>query len=238
MCEVEPDGHNPHEVDDCEDRVAECLLDPSESVCWRDCAVVADYLSPHHVVLEVPEVEQHAEHYDDAEHEHVLACPLDSSWLVGDFVLVVASCLSVLGSKDEGIDDVNCHEGSEAACCDDGIPVGAEQFANLVVGFLAEEGYNVHAPMEGQEHNLYTLLKEESTLYECIVKSKYYDIIAGSLLLAYADTEFNQLGREYLLKERIEKANYDALEFIKKGNLDKNKVLKLELSRCMDLSDV
>ena len=36
----------------------------------------------------------------------------------------------------------------------------------------------------------------------------------------------------------LEKANYDALEFIKKGNLDKNKVLKLELSRCMDLSDV
>lgn len=128
-------------------------LDPPESVCWRDCAVVADYLSPHHVVPEVPEVEQHAEHYDDAEHEHVLACPLDSSWLVGDFVLVVASCLSVLGSKDEGIDDVNCHEGSEAACCDDGIPVGAEQFADLVVGFLAEEGYNVHAPMEGQEED-------------------------------------------------------------------------------------
>ena len=59
----------------------------------------------------------------------------------------------VLGSKDEGIDDVNCHEGSEAACCDDGIPVGAEQFADLVVGFLAEEGYNVHAPMEGQEED-------------------------------------------------------------------------------------
>ena len=36
----------------------------------------------------------------------------------------------------------------------------------------------------------------------------------------------------------LEKANYDALEFIKKGNLDKNKDLKLELSRCMDLSDV
>ena len=65
--------------------------------------------------------------------------------------------------------------------------------------------------MECQEHNLYTLLKEESTLEECIVKSKYYDIIAGSLLLAYADTEFNQLGREYHLKERIEKENYDVI---------------------------
>jgi chromosome partitioning protein len=65
--------------------------------------------------------------------------------------------------------------------------------------------------MECQEHNLYTLLKEDSTLDECIVKSKYYDIIAGSLLLAYADTEFNQLGREYLLKERLESANYDMI---------------------------
>lgn len=65
--------------------------------------------------------------------------------------------------------------------------------------------------MECQKHNLYTLLKEESTLEECIVHSKYYDMIAGSLLLAYADTEFNQLGREYLLKEKIENANYDVI---------------------------
>ncbi len=60
-----------------------------------------------------------------------------------------------------------------------------------------------------QKHNLYTLLKEESCLEESIVKSKYYDLIPGSLFLAYADTEFNQLGREYLLKERLEFANYD-----------------------------
>lgn len=65
--------------------------------------------------------------------------------------------------------------------------------------------------MDCQKHNLYTLLKEESTLEECITKSKYYDIIPGSLLLAYADTEFNQLGREYLLKERIENADYDVI---------------------------
>lgn len=65
--------------------------------------------------------------------------------------------------------------------------------------------------MECQEHNLYTLLKEDSSLEQCIVKAKYYDIIPGSLLLAYADTEFNQLGREYLLKERIEQANYDVV---------------------------
>ena len=65
--------------------------------------------------------------------------------------------------------------------------------------------------MECQEHNLYTLLKNESTLQESIVKSKYYDVIPGSLLLAYADTEFNMLGREYLLKECIEDADYDVV---------------------------
>ena len=65
--------------------------------------------------------------------------------------------------------------------------------------------------MECQKHNLYTLLKEESTLEDCIVKSKYYDVIPGSLLLAYADTEFNQLGREYYLKEHIENAPYDVV---------------------------
>lgn len=65
--------------------------------------------------------------------------------------------------------------------------------------------------MQCQGHNLYTLLKEESSLEKCIVKSKYYDMIPGSLLLAYADTEFNQLGREYYLKEKIEKADYDVI---------------------------
>lgn len=65
--------------------------------------------------------------------------------------------------------------------------------------------------MECQEHNLYTLLKKSSSLKECIKSSKYYDIIPGSLLLAYADTEFNQLGREYLLKECIEEAQYDVI---------------------------
>lgn len=62
-----------------------------------------------------------------------------------------------------------------------------------------------------QNHNLYTLLKETSSLQDCIVKSTYYDLIPGSILLAYADSEFNQLGREYLLKERIEKADYDII---------------------------
>lgn len=63
--------------------------------------------------------------------------------------------------------------------------------------------------MNCQEHNLYTLLREESTLEECIIHVKYYDIIPGSLLLSYADTEFNRTGKEYFLKEHLETAAYD-----------------------------
>lgn len=66
--------------------------------------------------------------------------------------------------------------------------------------------------MRCQEHNLYTLLKDESTIDQCIVKSKYYDVIPGSLLLAYADTEFNQatmIGRERYLRNKIEGLDYD-----------------------------
>lgn len=62
---------------------------------------------------------------------------------------------------------------------------------------------------ECQEHNLYTLLKGQSSLQDCIVRSTYYDLIPSSILLAYADTEFNHLGREYMLKECVEDAGYD-----------------------------
>lgn len=63
--------------------------------------------------------------------------------------------------------------------------------------------------LEVQDHNLYTLLKGYSKLEDCIVKSKYYDVIPSSLLMASADTEFNQQGREFFLKEKLEGANYD-----------------------------
>lgn len=65
--------------------------------------------------------------------------------------------------------------------------------------------------MKCQEHNLYSLLHGESTLEQCIKKSTYYDIIPGSLKLAYADMEFNQVDWEYTLKERLEHAQYDVL---------------------------
>lgn len=65
--------------------------------------------------------------------------------------------------------------------------------------------------MECQEHNLQTLLNDKSTLEQCIVKSTYYDIIPGSMGLAGADMKFTQLGREYLLKDKISNTNYDVI---------------------------
>ena len=57
--------------------------------------------------------------------------------------------------------------------------------------------------MNCQNYNLYTLLKEKSTLAETIKECSYYDIIPGSLLLACADVEFNMLGREFLIKDLV-----------------------------------
>lgn len=59
------------------------------------------------------------------------------------------------------------------------------------------------------QHNLYTLLNGSSKLSDCIVKSKYYDVIPGSVWLSNADIAFNKIGKEQLLKEAIEGAEYD-----------------------------
>lgn len=53
------------------------------------------------------------------------------------------------------------------------------------------------------EHTLYELLKKECTIEQAIIKSKYYDIIPGSLMLCSADSEFTKTGKEFLLKERL-----------------------------------
>ena len=59
------------------------------------------------------------------------------------------------------------------------------------------------------EANIYTLLKGESDLHTSIMHTNYYDIIPGSPYLANADTEFNKIGKEQFLKERIKDAAYD-----------------------------
>ena len=65
-------------------------------------------------------------------------------------------------------------------------------------------------PIES-EANIYTLLKGESDLHSSIVHTRYYDLIPGSPYLANADTEFNKIGKEQFLKEKIDGANYDII---------------------------
>ena len=88
--------------------------------------------------------------------------------------------------------------GKKVLCCD------TDPQCNLTT----VSGVNI---MDCQKNNLYTLLKNQSTPSECIVKTKYYDIIPSSLLLAYADVEFNVLGREFILKEKLEPLDYDII---------------------------
>ncbi len=66
---------------------------------------------------------------------------------------------------------------------------------------------------DNEEYNLYRLFKnKELSSLQVIQKTDLkFDLIPGSLNLAGADLEFNQTGREYILKKIIEplKNNYD-----------------------------
>ena len=60
--------------------------------------------------------------------------------------------------------------------------------------------------------NLYDVFKGEKTVEETIVPVRLgFDLLPGSLLLAAADSEFTQTGREYMLKEALDsiKEQYD-----------------------------
>ena len=60
--------------------------------------------------------------------------------------------------------------------------------------------------------NLYDVFKGEKTVKETIVPVRLgFDLLPGSLLLAAADSEFTQTGREYMLKEALDsiKEQYD-----------------------------
>jgi chromosome partitioning protein len=63
-----------------------------------------------------------------------------------------------------------------------------------------------------QTNNLYTLIKEQSTIDKCIEKCEYYDILVGSLMMTYAETEYGNIaGYEFMLREIIEELDYDVV---------------------------
>ena len=72
VSEVEPESHEPYDVENYINRVGEGVLDVGKTVSRIVRNVETYKLSKHHVVPEVPEVEQEAEQYDDAKNEHVL----------------------------------------------------------------------------------------------------------------------------------------------------------------------
>lgn len=156
VAEVEPKGAEPYEVNEgvdvAESTVAEGLGDPVSTV-GSEGHVTADELGEHHVVPEVVEVEQHTEDDDDAEHEHVLACPFYACRLVGNSVLVLTTSLLILKGQDERVNEVESNECCEADGSNDCIPVGTEHFADPVVALRREESNHVHASMERKEQD-------------------------------------------------------------------------------------
>ena len=98
-------------------------------------------------------MQQQAEHYDNAEHEHVLGSPFHLFGLVGNSIAVVTARLTVLQRKDDGIDEVQGNQHSQTAGGGHSIPVGTEHFAHHVVTFFGEESHQVHATMKREEQN-------------------------------------------------------------------------------------
>ena len=64
-------------------------------------------------------------------------------------------------------------------------------------------GYGLTDPEEG--YSLYDVYRKRSDISNCIVPIRIgLDAVQGGIMLAGADMEFNQTGREYMLKEAIE----------------------------------
>ncbi len=64
-------------------------------------------------------------------------------------------------------------------------------------------GYGLADPEEG--YSLYDVYRKKAAVSDCIIPIRSgLDVIRGGIMLAGADMEFNQTGREYMLKEAIE----------------------------------
>ena len=144
VCEVEPESHEPYDVEHYIHRTRECVHDVGITVGRMVSHCDACQLCEHHVVPEVEEVEQQSEDDDDTEHEHVLRCPLHALRTGSHGIALITAGLSVLHRKPESINDVKHRQGSKTGSSYKSIPVGTEELADHVVGIPREEGYDVH----------------------------------------------------------------------------------------------
>ena len=141
MSHVEPDSNEPHYIEDSEDRIAKSESDDAVTISGVDAIAhiskaIAHQLGKHHVIPEVEQVEQKTEHNDNAEHEHVLRCPLYLFGFANHCIAVVATSLTVLESQNEGVDEVDGYESSEAEGSSYSISVGTQHFAYHVIAIF------------------------------------------------------------------------------------------------------
>lgn len=60
-----------------------------------------------------------------------------------------------------------------------------------------------------EKPNLFTLLAGKNKLSDCIVNTKYYDLVPASIDLARADIEFSKMPRNQYLLSQLQKTDYD-----------------------------
>lgn len=81
----------------------------------------------------------------------------------------------------------------------------------LIIDLDAQGNVSFSSGIDNADKTIYEFLKDEVTANEVIQNTIDYDIIPANILLSGADQEFTKTGREYLLKEKIDKLkdNYD-----------------------------
>ena len=78
------------------------------------------------------------------------------------------------------------------------------KFKTLAVDCDPQGNLSYAMQADDQQEGLYEVMKGQSAPAEAVQRTEQGDIISGSLLLAGADLEFTDTGREYLLREILE----------------------------------
>ena len=157
---MEPKGHETDDVDNGGPPVFKSSL---EEECAKlgssGCTV---YLGKNrqfvrHKLLELhlcPELDkvhnQEGKHYD-TEYEHVLRRPFNAGIVSVDSIAVVATGLTVLHGKPQGVDDVDDEQQRKTGRSYQRIPVGTQEHANLIVGCRPQQGNRIHQHVKSYE---------------------------------------------------------------------------------------
>lgn len=114
VSEVEPQCAQPNKVKHYEYRIAEGVLNVIDTVgciCQREGvsmhAHVVHQLGKLHFSPEVYQVQAQTHDYDDTQYEHVLRSPFHSLGLFRNGIAFATTCLTVLHSQPESVDDVD-----------------------------------------------------------------------------------------------------------------------------------